>query len=269
MVSLIRYSQATTTTIITCFALARRSSSFAVVPTTTSFISSIKNTNPTRYSRLGHSRTHNVLFSSSSLRSSNNDDSATMTTKKKVLVPIADGSEEIETTCITDTLVRFGADVTIASVKPDSDLICTMSRGIKVMADCTIADAISNTDYDMIILPGGMPGAEHLRDCSPLIELLRKQKDAGKWYGAICAAPAIALQPNGLLDDTMNATCYPAPHFRAAISKHFTSDDDVVISKNCITSKGPGTALQFALSLGEVLYGKEKRDEIAKGMLVE
>lgn len=189
-------------------------------------------------------------------------------TKKKVLVPIADGSEEIETTSITDTLVRFGADVTIASVK-SNDLICTMSRGIKVMADCSINDVV-DSEYDMIILPGGMPGAEHLKNCDVLTKMLQKQKGDGKWYGAICAAPAVALQANGLLDNDNSATCYPAPKFREQIAAHFhDATSKVVVSKNCITSQGPGTSLEFALKLGELLYGTEKRDEIAKAMLVE
>lgn len=103
---------------------------------------------------------------------------------KTVLVPIADGSEEIETTCITDTLTRFGAAVTIASVQPN--LLCKMSRGIMVQADCSINDAVSK-EWDLVVLPGGMPGAEHLRDSKPLMEILKQQKEAGKLYGAVCA----------------------------------------------------------------------------------
>lgn len=177
--------------------------------------------------------TNSVLFSTNSGEVTVN----TMTTKKKVLVPIADGSEEIETTCITDTLVRFGADVTIASVKSNNDLICTMSRGIKVMADCSIND-VADYEYDLIVLPGGMPGAEHLKNCEVLIKMLHQQKANGKLYGAICASPAIALHPNGLLDIDTIATCYPAPHFRETIAVNFLDPTSkVIISKNCITSQ--------------------------------
>lgn len=108
---------------------------------------------------------------------------------KRVLVPIADDSEEIETSCITDTLTRFGASVTVASVKPGGDLICKMSRGIKFMADTTISEAAKDGEWDLIALPGGMPGAEHLRDSEALIALLEKQKAAKKNYAAVCAAP--------------------------------------------------------------------------------
>lgn len=185
---------------------------------------------------------------------------------KHVLVPIANGSEEIETTCITDTLTRFGAKVTVASVNSNGDLLCTMSRGIKVQADELISDVVSR-EWDMIVLPGGVAGAEALRDCEPLIELLQKQKGAGKMYGAICAAPAIALATHGLIEDGAAATCYPAPQFQEKIKNR--SDKSVVVEGNMITSQGPGTSIQFALQLGEQLFGKEKRDEIAKQMLVE
>lgn len=193
--------------------------------------------------------------------------SSSLAMSKKVLVPIADGSEEIETTCIQDTLVRFGADVTVASVKPDGDLLCTMSRGIKIMADTTIEKALEQ-DYDLIALPGGMPGAEHLRDCQPLMDRIKKQKDAGKQYAAVCAAPAVALASQGLLVEGAKATCYPAPAFREKLGAA-ESNDSVVVSENLTTSQGPATALEFALQLGENLFGKEKRKEIANQMLVK
>jgi len=86
-------------------------------------------------------------------------------------------------------LVRFGADVVVASVKSDGELMCKMSRGLKVCADMTIEDA-SKEDWECIALPGGMPGAKHLRDCPTLIDMLKKQNDQKKLLGAICASPA-------------------------------------------------------------------------------
>jgi len=180
---------------------------------------------------------------------------------KRVLVPIGDGSEEIETTCITDTLARFGAHVTVASVMPH--LVCRMSRGIKVVADVSIDDASKET-WDMIALPGGMPGAEHLRDSATLISMLEKQNREGKMYAAICASPAVVLASKGL--GAAGITCYPAPAFRDILANPV--DDDVVVTDNLTTSKGPGTSLKFALQLGEQLFGKEKADEIAAQMLV-
>lgn len=190
---------------------------------------------------------------------------ALMSSVPKVLVPIADGSEEIETTCITDTLVRFGADVTVASVMPD-ELMCKMSRNIYVKADVSISEACQQQDWDLVVLPGGMPGAEHLRDCQPLIELLKKHKADGKLYGAICAAPAVVLASNGLIEEGAAATCYPAPGFREKLPQ--VSNDNIVVSNNLVTSQGPGTALEFGLTLGELLFSKEKREEIAAQMLL-
>ena len=190
--------------------------------------------------------------------------SSAMSSTKTVLVPIADGSEEIETACITDTLTRFGADVTVASVQ--DSLLCRMSRGLQVQADTTIQDA-SKKEWDLIVLPGGMPGAEHLRDSTVLQDMLKEQRSKQKLYGAICAAPAVALASNGLIGDNTKATCYPAPGFREKLKS--ASDDAVVVTDNLITSQGPGTGLLFALQLGENLFGKEKRDQIAKEMLVE
>ena len=86
-------------------------------------------------------------------------------------------------------------------------------------------------------------------------------------YGAVCASPAVVLASQGFLDEAAPATCYPAPGFRENLK--IISDEKVVISENVVTSQGPGTSLLFALTLGEQLFGKEKRDEIPKQMLVE
>ena len=123
------------------------------------------------------------------------------------------------------------------------------------MADVSIDDAVKE-EWDLVALPGGMPGAEHLRDSAPLIQLLEKQNKAGKMYGAVCASPAVVLASNGLV--TEGATCYPAPVFRDSLTNPV--DDDVVVKDNLTTSKGPGTSLKFALMLGEQMYGKEKAD---------
>lgn len=190
--------------------------------------------------------------------------STTLDMTKRVLVPIADNSEEIETSCIQDTLVRFGAEVVVASVKPGGELVCKMSRGLKVMADVSIDEAVKQSNWDLIALPGGMPGAEHLRDCEPLISLLEKQKAEGKLYGAMCAAPAVVLASKGLVGD--GATCYPAPGLREKMPSPV--DEEVVVQGNVVTSQGPGTGLKFAIKLGELLYGEEKAKQIADEMLV-
>jgi 4-methyl-5(b-hydroxyethyl)-thiazole monophosphate biosynthesis len=180
---------------------------------------------------------------------------------KRVLVPIADGSEEIEAVCIIDTLRRAGAEVTVASV---GKLQVTASRGVKIVADARIADCTGQT-YDCIVLPGGMPGAEHLRDSAKLIEMLREQKQAGRLYAAICAAPAVVLQHHKLLEK-VRATCHPA--FLSKLNPAHASDERVVVDGHCVTSQGAGTAIEFALKLVELLFGPAKAKEVGTAMLV-
>lgn len=180
----------------------------------------------------------------------------------KVLVPVADGSEDIETVTLVDVLRRAGADVTLASVAPDNRLEITASRGIRMIADRSINECLHH-EWDLVVLPGGMPGAENLRDCPALIELLLRQKQAGRLYGAICAAPQVVLAHHGLLDDC-EATGHPG--FRDRLLR--PSDARVVKDGACVTSQAPGTALEFALALVEVLFGREKRDEVAGPMVI-
>jgi len=182
---------------------------------------------------------------------------------RRVLVPVADDSEEIETACITDTLVRAGAEVVVASVMPS--LQVRMSRGLKVVADCSIEEC-KGEDWDAIACPGGMPGAERLRDSATLTELLKSQAAAGKLTTSVCAAPAVIFATHGILPS--KATCYPAPAFKEAVQASSSWEDStVVVEGNIITSQGPGTSLQFALKMVEALYGEEKAKEIASQML--
>ncbi len=180
----------------------------------------------------------------------------------KALVPIADGTEELEAVTIIDTLVRGGIDVTVASVMAQKQVTC--SRGVKIVADMRI-DECKDQQFDLIALPGGLPGAEHLRDCDPLIAMLKKQKQAGRLYAAICASPACALQTHGLIAGK-KATCYPA--MLGELKDARPSNEKVVVDGNCITSQGPATALAFALKLVELLAGPEKARQTADAMLV-
>ena len=182
--------------------------------------------------------------------------------QKRVLVPIADGSEEIETSCITDTLVRAGAEVTVASV--EATTTCTMSRGLKIVADALVTD-VSGDDWDLVALPGGMPGAERLRDSDALDAILRKQDARQAPLAAVCASPAVILKSKGILRS--QATCYPAPPFVEALGD--IADGDVVRDGHITTSRGPGTSLKFALDLVDQLYGPEKAEELRAQMLVD
>ncbi|WP_295716646.1 DJ-1 family glyoxalase III [uncultured Halovibrio sp.] len=178
------------------------------------------------------------------------------------LVPIANGSEDIESVTIIDVLRRAGVEVTVASVHADATV--TAARETRITADTLITDCSDRT-FDLIALPGGMPGARNLGDSAPLVGMLRAQKEAGRLYGAICAAPAVALEPNGLLEGHA-ATAHPG--FQSKLTNQSRIGERVVVDGHCITSQGPGTALAFALTLVEHLCGRAKRDEVAAPMVL-
>lgn len=180
---------------------------------------------------------------------------------KQVLVPIADGSEEIEAVTIIDVLRRAGARVTVAGV---GTLQITASRGVKIVADKLITECAGET-YDLIALPGGMPGAENLRNSKELIRLLEDQRAQNRWYAAICAAPAVVLAPLGWLAER-HATCHPS--FSGQLGSAIFSTDRVVVDGRCITSQGPGSALEFALTLVAVLFGENKAADVASPMVI-
>lgn len=199
------------------------------------------------------------VFSSSSFSSDVSSEK-----KKLVLVAIADGSEEIETSCISDTLVRAGAAVTIASANADGSTTVTMSRGLRILADAHV-DALQVTDWDLVAIPGGMPGASNLANSTTLKDILLAQQKAKRPLGAVCAAPAVVFEPLGLLAGK-SATCYPA--FQPALGDSLRLED-VVVDENIVTSQGPGTSLKFALALVRQLYGETMQHQIAQQMLVD
>ena len=178
---------------------------------------------------------------------------------QKVLIAIAEGTEELEAITIIDVLRRAGANVTVASA---GGLQVTTAHGVKLTADAQIADC-TGREYDCIVLPGGMPGAEHLRDSKPLVELLKSQKQRGGWYAAICAAPAVVLAHHGLLGK--KATCYPS--FAERLPDQSMAHQRVVVDDRCITSQGPGTALEFALEVVRQVIDTDKAKQVAAAML--
>ncbi|KAF6136810.1 hypothetical protein GIB67_030095 [Kingdonia uniflora] len=176
---------------------------------------------------------------------------------KKVLVPIANGTEPMEAVIIVDVLRRAGAEVTVASV--EKDLRADASWGLKLIADTLIADC-TQTTFDLISLPGGMPGASTLKDCEILENMVKKHADEGRIYAAVCAAPVVMLGPWGLLKG-LKATCHPSVMdklslFATAVESRVQHDGQA------ITSRGPGTTMEFSLALVEKLFGKEKAKEV-------
>ena len=179
--------------------------------------------------------------------------------RKTVLIPIANGSEEIEIIGIADVLRRAGAEVTLAAVEDQLQIVA--SRGIKIVADKLLASCTENT-YDLIALPGGMQGAENLRDCAALIAMLKQQQQANRLYAAICASPVVVLQHHKLLINK-KATAHPSLMPKLKNKENVR----VLVDQNCITSQGPGTTLEFALKLVEILFDKERARQIAKAMV--
>ena len=180
---------------------------------------------------------------------------------RTALVPIADGTEEIEAVCIIDVLRRAGVSVTVASV---DQLQVTASRGTKLVADRPIGECVDET-YDLVALPGGMPAVEHLRDSKDLETILKRQRREGRLYAAICAAPVVVLQHHGLLEGR-RATCHP--DFAGQLRDAAEVKNRVVVDGPCVTSRGAGTALEFALKLVERLYDEQEAQKIAERMLV-
>jgi len=179
----------------------------------------------------------------------------------KVLVPLADGCEELEAVTIIDLLRRAGIEVVAAGLKPG---IVNASRGVHLVPDVTLDVALQD-DYDMVVLPGGMPGATHLRDDPRIIGLLQKMAAAGKYTAAICAAPAV-LAAAGVLDGK-SATSYPGFLDASPAPGMKYRADAVVHDGRVVTSRGPGTAMDFALTLVELLSGHAKRAEVESGLV--
>jgi 4-methyl-5(b-hydroxyethyl)-thiazole monophosphate biosynthesis len=179
---------------------------------------------------------------------------------KTALIPIADGTEELEAVSIIDLLRRADIHVTVASIMQNK-LEITASRGVHITADTAITDCTEQT-FDLIAIPGGMPGAEHIRDCEPFISILKNHINKQRCIGAICAAPAVVLTHHGLLSDK-KATCFPA--FSTKLQS-FTGER-VTVDDTIITSQGAGTAIEFTLELINKICGKEKMTEIKKSIL--
>ena len=178
-----------------------------------------------------------------------------------VLVPLAQGCEELEAITITDLLTRAGFNVVTAGL---DDKPVVASRGITLIPYTTM-DKVMEQSFDIMVLPGGLPGADHLRDHPQVQEKLKRMAADRKYIGAICAAPK-ALAQAGLLDNK-KATCFPGSLTQTPVKNLKYSEDTVVIDGNIVTSRGPGTAMDFSLTLIELLAGKAKRDEVEGQLL--
>jgi protein deglycase len=179
----------------------------------------------------------------------------------KVLIPIANGSEEMEAVILIDCLRRAQWEVTVAGL---SNGVLTASRGVKLVADVAWS-AVDSSAYDMIVLPGGVGGTQAFCEHDGIKKALRDFMEAGKWVGAICAAAKV-LSVAGLLNGR-RFTCYPGVEAEMA-GELCCVDELVVVDRNLVTSQGPGTAFAFALKLIELGADQALADTVRRGLLL-
>lgn len=177
-----------------------------------------------------------------------------------VLVPLAEGCEELEAVTIIDLLRRANIEVTAAGLESAP---IKASRGVVLQADTTLDEALQQ-DYDMVVLPGGGPGADRLEADVRIRQLLIKMANSEKFTAAICAAPKV-LKSAGLLDGKQ-ATCYPGV-LNTEDLPGLNTDQRVVQDGKVVTSRGPGTAMDFALQLIELLTDRQTRDQVEASLV--
>jgi 4-methyl-5(b-hydroxyethyl)-thiazole monophosphate biosynthesis len=174
------------------------------------------------------------------------------------LVVLAEGFEELEAIAIVDVLRRVGVTVMLAGLTPGP----VKSVHDVVIATDGVLDQVDEAAFEAVVLPGGSPGAKRLREDPRVLALLRRFAEAGKWTCAVCAGPTV-LEAAGLLKGK-RATSYPGNPLPSAQYV----EDRVVVDGKVITSRGPGTAVDFALAIAERLAGKEAADQQRSAMLV-
>ncbi len=178
----------------------------------------------------------------------------------KAVIVLAEGFEEIEAVTPIDVLRRAEVEAVVVGLKAKK---VKGSHGITLTADKKLSEV--KGEIDGLVLPGGLPGAENLAASKPLTEMIREMNEAGKIVAAICASPAYVLAPAGVLDGK-HATGYPGTQDRFPESATYF-EDPVVRDANVITSRGPGTALEFSLKIAQALAGTEKALELGGKML--
>lgn len=178
----------------------------------------------------------------------------------RVLVPFADGLEEMEAVIIVDTLRRAGWDVVTASVNGE---VVLASRGMRLVADM-LWDDIELGTFDIIALPGGAEGTDVLAQHQGVLNAVRSFVEDGKLVAAICAGPLV-LQAAGVTDQR-SLTCHPG--VRDKMTTGLPSDERVVVDKPIVTSQGPGTAFEFSLKLIELTDGTQAVEHVTAGLVL-
>ena len=180
----------------------------------------------------------------------------------KVLVPLADGFEDIEAVTVVDVLRRGGVEVTTASVH--ETIAVRSAHGIEMKADALFSE-VGDLAYEAIVLPGGGEGTENLKSCGELAERLRRQRDEGGLLCAICAAPTVLVEA-GVLDPGLHVTCYPTCQMEL---DRAWSPAPVVADGGVITGQAPGSALLFSLVVLQHLVGEAASQRVARGMVTD
>lgn len=180
----------------------------------------------------------------------------------KVLVPLAEGFEDLEAIAVIDVLRRGGMEVTTASIH--ETVAVRSAHGIEMKADALFSD-VGQDDYDAIVLPGGGKGTENLKACETLAERLRRQRDDGGLLCAICAAPTVLVAADALRQG-IHVTCYPTCQME--LDRPW-SPAPVVADGGVITGQGPGSALLFALVVLQHLAGDSHAQRVARSMVTD
>ncbi len=205
---------------------------------------------------------HPLIEKYSRQRTGSTSSATSMTTRcPTVLVLLAHGAEEMETTIIVDVLRRAEIEVTLAGVSGAEPVIC--SRGVRILPDLGLEEV--RGEFDLLVLPGGLEGSERLSRSDEVAGLLRRQHGEGRKVAAICAAPC-ALVAHGVFEGYA-LTSHPS--VREAVSGHGQyREDAVVVDRELITGRGPGSSFEFALALVGELLGSERADELRGPMVL-
>lgn len=182
---------------------------------------------------------------------------------KKAVMLFAEGFETVEALMVVDILRRAKVEVTLASIT-DEDMV-TSSHNVTVVMDAVLGE-VDVMDYDAVILPGGMPGTVNLSESEAVKKTIHAMNDAGKIVAAICAAPGLVLGKNGLVNGK-KACSYPS--FEEHLEGARVVREPVAVDGNIVTSRGLGTALEFAFALLTLLEGEEKTAEIKKAIVYQ
>jgi len=179
---------------------------------------------------------------------------------KKAAVLFAQGFEEVEALTPVDFLRRAGVDVTVTGV---GDLRIIGGHSVSIEMDATI-EQLASRDFDAVVIPGGMPGAENIAASAAARTFIKGIYEKGGLVAAICAAPAVVLDPMGILKNR-KATCYPG--FESRFKDAGFTEERVVLDGTVLTSRGPGSAAEFSLAVIRYLVGDKAAEDLRKGTL--